>query len=569
MGYIFTENCNEDLRSKTTMGFVFHNGYRFGPFVLNLDRMCLQRGKADIELRPKSFDVLRHLVSHAGRVVSKDELVATVWPNVIVNDDALSQCVRDIRKALGDDNETYIRTVPRRGYMFVADIEPLAVIGSKRATREPAAAARRLPARTAVVAALLLVVAIGSWNFGWRAAPQAEALSQLTVAVLPFTTSADDEWLGDGIAEDIMTAVSRFRDLTVIARNSSFRFRDSSADPKDVGRALAADYLLQGSVRRADDRVRITAQLVDAGSGASRWMQRYDRPMADIFDIQEVVAEAVATQLVIHAKEDAVARIRTRPPQSLEVHELVLRARKRYREFNREATIEMRELAEQAIALDPNHAPAWETLAAALLQFYYQPYDEHYNTPEMLRQARMAAERSIALDGNFSTAHAMLAATLVPAQENEAALAANDRALALNPNDAVAIGTRGNVLTFLGRYAEAAQAWEEAERIDPFVSPLAFALKAMALVMMGEYEKALVSARTCADRAPRLGPCYYYLAIALNELGREEEAEIARDTLLDINPNFTLAQHQGLRSFRDPEERDRLAHLMRRAGFSD
>lgn len=555
------------------MSLVFQNGYRFGPFVLNIDRMCLQEGATDLELRPKAFDVLRHLVQQAGRVVSKDELVAAVWPNVIVNDDALAQCVRDIRKALRDEGETYVRTVPRRGYMFVAEVETLTAIGSRNAAGvigQPVPAKWPWPVRRGLLAVLLLaLVVIGSWNFGWRATPQAETVSQLSVAILPFTANAEDEWLADGIAEDIMTAVSRFRDLTVIARNSSFRFRDATADPKDVGSALRADYLLQGTVRRLDERLRITAQLVDTRTGASRWMQRYDRPMADLFDIQEEVAEAVATQLVIHAKEDVVARLRTRPPQSLEVHELVLRARKRYREFSREATVEMRELAERAIALDPNYSPAWEVLAAALLQFYYQPYDEHHNTPEILQQARAAAERSIALDGNFSTAHAILAATLVPARENEAALAANDRALALNPNDAVAIGTRGNVLSFLGRYEEAAQAWEEAERIDPFASPLAFALKAMALVMMGDYEKALVAARTCADRAPRLGPCYYYLAIALNELDRKEESEVARETLLDINPSFSLTQHQGLRSFRDPEQREHLAGLMRRAGFPD
>lgn len=555
------------------MGLVFQNGYRFGPFVLNPDRMCLQEGATDLELRPKAFDVLLHLVQQAGRVVSKDELVAAVWPNVIVNDDALAQCVRDIRKALRDEGQTYVRTVPRRGYMFVAEVEPVAAIGSGNAAGvigQPVPAERPWPMRMGLVAALLLALVVtGSWNYSWRATPQAQAVSQLSVAILPFTANAEDEWLGDGIAEDIMTAVSRFRELTVIARNSSFRFRDATADPKDVGDALRADYLLQGTVRRLDERLRITAQLVDTRTGASRWMQRYDRPMADLFDIQEEVAEAVATQLVIHAKEDAVARLRTRPPQSLEVHELVLRARKRYREFSREATVEMRELAERAIALDPNYAPAWEVLAAALLQFYYQPYDEHHNTPEILQQARTAAERSIALDGNFSTAHAILAATLVPARENEAALAANDRALALNPNDAVAIGTRGNVLSFLGRYEEAAQAWEDAERIDPFASPLAFALKAMALVMMGDYEKALVAARTCADRAPRHGPCYAYLAIALNELDRKDEAEVARETLLDINPSFFLARHQGLRSFRDSEQREHLAGLMRRAGFPD
>ena len=130
------------------MSFVSNSGYRFGPFVLNLERMCLQQGGTDLELRPKAFDVLRHLVQQAGRVVTKDELVAAVWPNVIVNDDALAQCVRDIRKALKDDDERYVRTVPRRGYMFVAAVEPLTAISSKKAAQSPTAP-RRWPAQPA------------------------------------------------------------------------------------------------------------------------------------------------------------------------------------------------------------------------------------------------------------------------------------------------------------------------------------------------------------------------------------------------------------------------------------
>ncbi len=538
------------------------SGARFGRFTVNLDRMCLQEDGQDRELRPKAFDVLRVLVENAGRVVSKDELVAAVWPNVIVNDDALAQCIRDIRKALSDDGETFIRTVPKRGYIFVADIAPAS------APPPPAGASRSRRLAYPLLLTVLLVPLLGVlfWGVGWRSA-QGDA--RLTIAVLPFAAAAEDEWLGDGIAEDVMTAVSRFRDLGVVARNSSFRFRDPNLDPREVGRNLRADYLLQGTVRRQDDRLRITAQLVDARTGNSDWTGRYDRPMADLFAVQDEVADAVAGQLVIHAMEATSARLRSRPPQSMEAHELVLRGRRLYRTFTREGTLEAYDMAQRAIAIDTRSAPAWELMAATLLQFFYQPYDERVGTPEALREARAAAERAVSLDGNFATAHAMLAAVLVPARETDAALAAIDKALALNPNDPVAVGTRGNVLSFLGRYEEAVQAWENNERLDPFVTPLTFALKAMPLVMLGEYERALGAARTCADRAPRLQPCYTYLAVAANELGREEEAREAMRTLLELNPSMTISNHPGLHSFKDPAERDRAAELMRRAGMPE
>ena len=221
-------------------------GYRFGEFVLNLDRGCLQKAGADLALRPKSFDVLRYLVERAGRLVSKDEVVGAVWPNVIVSDDALTQCIRDIRKVLSDDGERFIRTVQRRGYMFAAAAIPLTAAAGPdvpQPDRAPAdgaganlkgwsaAIAGDRRGRTAALAVLALLVAgaIAVWALGWLDPQPPATDTRLTIAVLPFANQGE-EWLGDGIAEDVMTAVSRFRDLTVIGRTSSFRYRGEALD---------------------------------------------------------------------------------------------------------------------------------------------------------------------------------------------------------------------------------------------------------------------------------------------------------------------------------------------------
>jgi DNA-binding winged helix-turn-helix (wHTH) protein len=240
-------------------------GYRFDQFVLNLDRSCLQKGGADLALRPKAFDVLRYLVERSGRLATKDELVAAVWPNVIVSDDSLAQCIRDIRKVLNDDGEQFIRTVQRRGYMFVAETLPLAADASAP-SQTPAAVASsggriagglELKGQTVPIAALaamaLVAGALAAWALGWLDGRSPATETRLTIAVLPFATQGED-WLGDGIAEDIMTAVSRFRDLTVIGRTSSFRYRGDAVDVRQVGKDLNAHYVLQGSVRRDGDR---------------------------------------------------------------------------------------------------------------------------------------------------------------------------------------------------------------------------------------------------------------------------------------------------------------------------
>jgi adenylate cyclase len=264
-------------------------GYRFGAFVLDLGRLSLLEKGRPVELRPKAFNTLRFLAENAGRVVTKDELVAAVWPDVIVNDDALAQCIRDIRKALGDEGQAFIKTVPRRGDLFVPEVRRVDAAGDPPS---PAAATRwsmrrRLAVGLSVAVACIVGVAAVAWS-SWRADSPFVRDRHLTVAVLPFETSGDveaDAWLGEGFAEDIMTAMSRFRDVAVIARNSSFRYRGEAVDPEVIRRDLHADFLLQGGVRRSEGLARITVQLVDTRTGTNRWVERYDRPLADLFAV--------------------------------------------------------------------------------------------------------------------------------------------------------------------------------------------------------------------------------------------------------------------------------------------
>lgn len=544
--------------------------YRFGAFTLNLQRGCVQSGGIDLDLRPKAFEILRYLVANAGRLASKDELVQVAWPNVIVNDDSLAQCIRDIRKVLGDDGERFIRTIPRRGYMFVAEVEHIGA-PADLARPAPAGVNRRRWWFAPAFAVAVLAAALAAWNMGvFNATAPAAQDGRLAIAVLPFATLGapeGEEWLGDGIAEDIVTAVSRFRDITVIARNSSFRFRGEALDAREVGRELGADFLLQGTVRRSDDRLRITAQLVDAATGTIRWSERYDRPLAELFAIQDDVAESVATQLVAHARQTTSARLQGRPPESLEVYELVLRGRRAYRSFTHEGATEALALADQAISIEPDHAPAWELRAAALLQFYIQPYGEQLSA-EILQKARTAAETAVDLDGNFATAQAMLAFALMWGREHGASLDAVKRAIELNPNDAAAHATHANILYFAGRHREAIDAWNENMRVDPFYPALNLALKASPHLMLGEFEPALALARSCAQRA-RLFACSLYRAIAAHELGYKDEAGEAVDMLLEINPQFGIARHMQMAPFSDLESADRLAAYMRRAGIPE
>src|SRR5262252_6694457 len=256
--------------------------FRFEDYTLDVVRGSLRSNDRDIELRPKSFEVLRYLVENAGRLVSKDELIKTVWPNVIVTDDSLARCISEVRQAIGDNNQTMIKTVPRRGYRFTTTVAQLA---SKAAPSQQAKAD---------------LVGHVRPNAGVSDSSLADRPS---IAVLPFANLSGDvqqEYFSDGITEDIITELSRFSDLLVIARNSTFQYKGKAADIRQIARELSVRYVLEGSVRRAGDRVRVNAQLIDAVTGTHRWAERYDRDLSDVFSVQDEVARTIATILAAH-----------------------------------------------------------------------------------------------------------------------------------------------------------------------------------------------------------------------------------------------------------------------------
>jgi TolB-like protein/DNA-binding winged helix-turn-helix (wHTH) protein len=553
--------------------------YRFGIFVLDLERMALTEGTNQVDLRPKAFDTLRVLVEHAGRVVTKDDLVAAVWPDVIVNDDALAQCIRDIRKALGDREQRIIETGPRRGYMFASDVETgigdapevAGAVPAGAPGAGPAGRSRGLVGPLSVVCVVAMIAAL-AWIFlrgdGGLAVVQDRRPS---VAVLPFRASTEsdaDAWLGEGVADDIIMALSRFRDIAVIARNTSFRFDDS--DELSVIRdGVKADFLLQGSLRRRGDQLRLAVQLVDLGTGVNRWTERFDRKWDDVFDLQETIARDVAAQLAAQARDAAVVRSQGMPPAVLNAYDLVLRGRKAYLSFSRDGAFEGMDLARRAVAVDPNYAVAWELLSQFLIQFFIQPYDERRGDPAVIGQARSAMTKAVQLDPQYSAARAGLGALIARGGDFDTGLKELREALRLNPNDATALKVYADILSRAGHHEDSLATWIEVDRLDPAGTPLDTALKSRAEFFMGDHEAALASARKCAALAPRLQPCLLYLTIAASGAGQLDEAKAAARRLLELNPEFSISRHFAIIPFRNPSDVETMSARLREAGLTE
>jgi TolB-like protein len=269
-------------------------------YAFDTDRRELRRHEILVPLIPQAFDLLDYLLRNRERVVSKDELVASIWHGRAVTDSALTTRINAVRAAVGNDGrrQQVIRTLPRKGFRFVADVRE----------GEPATLATEV---AGVPASLALAL------------PDKPSIAVLPLKNLPH--DPDQEHISDGITEDIITELSRFSELFVIARNSSFRYKGKTIDIRQIGRALGVRYVLEGSFRRHGGRVRIAAQLVDALTGAHRWAERYDRELADVFSLQDELARAIATTLVAHVNKAEAERTLLKPPASWQAYEYFVR----------------------------------------------------------------------------------------------------------------------------------------------------------------------------------------------------------------------------------------------------
>jgi adenylate cyclase len=442
-------------------------GYRFGPFQLDVRERRLSRGTVVIPLRLKVFDTLRVLVENAGRLVTKQDLLDAVWPETTVEENNLNHNVSVLRKALGEraTGQQYIETVPRVGYRFAAPIErPVA----------RAATGSRSPVHGVT-----------------------------SIAVLPFadmSASRDQDYLCEGVAEEIISALTHVNGLRVAARSASFRFRGPAVDVGAAGRVLGVAALLEGSIRKTDHRLRITVQLVDVADGYHRWSQRFDRTLEDVFAIQDEIAEAVVASL--RAGGDMSERERAalrRPHTTSDAYEYYLRGRQYLPRMSQPDLERSRVMFTRAIELDARYGPAWAGLATvhATLYEWFGARDQDLEAAE--RASRQALELAPAL----AEAHAARGFALSLSRCYDEAEREFEEAIRINPNSfdafyyfARSSFARGDVERSADLFRAAADI-----RQEDFQSPT---LLAQSLRMLGHVEEALAATREGVTRAERV-----------------------------------------------------------------
>src|SRR5580658_5664367 len=444
----------------------------FGDYDIDVERRELRRAKAPVHVEPQVFDLLVYLVNNRDRVVSKDDLIASVWGGRIVSDSTLTSRINAVRNAVGDsgDDKKLVRTIARKGFRFVGavhmqpsgDEPPHFTNPPPNEIQEQSRLALPLPDRPAI-------------------------------AVLPFINMSGDseqEYFSDGISEDVITALSKLRWFFVIARNSSFIYRGKAVHMKQVAEELGVGYVVEGSVRKAGNSVRITVQLNDVATGSHIWAERYDRSIADVFAVQDEITEAIVAAIEPQVYAAESFRAKRKPPDSMDAWDLVMRALSHYWRVTRQDNVVAQALLEKATAIDPNYGQALGVLATS------HTFSAHMGWEDMtmaMPVAERAALAAIRMDSEDPWAHHALGCVYLFTRRFDDSLAEFELALRLNPNFSLAQGYYGLALSYSGRWEEADVAAHRALRLsprDPF-SAVYYGIAAYAYFVGRNYAEAM------------------------------------------------------------------------------
>jgi TolB-like protein/DNA-binding winged helix-turn-helix (wHTH) protein/Tfp pilus assembly protein PilF len=538
-----------------------HQVLSFDAFALDLTRGCLLCGAEEIKLRPKAFEVLSYLVENNGRLVSKNELIKAVWPDSFVTDDSLVQCLIEVRRALGDEAQQIIKTVPRRGYIFDKEVTDNST-AQVTTYREETAGVQVIieEEETNGQRSLETPHWPASHSVGLIAAPRATRIERLTttikqhkwsaalgvltlamvataivyftrtgeaidsVAVMPFVNVSADpkmEYLSDGLSDSIINSLSQLPSLKkVIALNSVLHYKGKQMDPQVVGRELSVRAVLMGRLIQQGDGLSISAELVDVRDNRRLWGQQYSRKLADITAVQAEIAQEISEKLRLRLTGDEKKRLTKRYTENGEAYQLYVTGRYYAHTRSGKGSQKSIELFEQAIKRDPNYAPAYAGLA---LTYSVLGYAGLLPPKEARQKEEWAALKAMEIDDTLAEAHVAMAHLRALDLNWSASEEECRRALELNPNSAEVQGSYGHQLIVLGRLGEGMLHLKRAQELDPLSLELGADI-GRALYISRQYDRAIEQFQKTIEMDPNFAPAHTRLGLAYLAKGMYEEA---------------------------------------------
>src|SRR5450830_522815 len=484
----------------------------FGPFLLDVRHRQLRCGEVPVQVGRLELDILCVLAEAQGEVVTKDEIFAKVWPGRVVEDNAIQVHISALRKALdqADNAQTYVVTVPGRGYRLVG-MDPRITL-HENDTEDQDTENQIDP------------VVLGT-----------------SIAVMPFQNLSDEkeyEYFADGIVEDLVTGLSRIKSIFVIARHSSFIYKGKSVNVKQVGRELGVRYVVEGSVRKAGDHFHVAVQLIEAQTGAHLWAESYDRPLDNIFTVQDDITMSVVGAIEPQLRKIEIERIKRKRPNDLDAYDLLLRAQS-IQDFTPEAAAKTIPLLENALVLEPDYACAHAHLA---LSYHIRFRRGGWNEQDC-KTAIQHAHAAIACASDDATTLAT-AGLVIWLDEHDVATAFDlfDHALAISRSNVVALSYSAYALAWMGNSELAIERAQHALRLSPFGDKTSYIALSVAYFNSKRYAEARDAALRASATNPRFSIPHILLTVSLVCLGRLEEAKATANRVIALNPSFTMAQ---------------------------
>jgi TolB-like protein/DNA-binding winged helix-turn-helix (wHTH) protein len=525
---------------------VVHQTYSFDGFTLDLTRGSLLRGNVELSLRPKSYATLKYLVENSGRLVSKDELVEAVWFDTAVTDNSLVQCLKEVRVALGDRSQRYIRTVPRRGYIFdekvtanfngealyIEEVEELHVVMEEHNTGDHAAEKEEngelinvLPVVNkrrrvkVLISAFVIVASVAALSYYLISKSLSTKERTVTVsgvksiAILPFkplNSNEGDEYLGLGIADTLITRLGNTKEIVVRPTSAIQKYTSQDQDTLAAGREQRVDAVLEGSLQRSGDRLRVTVRLINMGDGSTLWAYKSDESLADIFTVQDIISEKVAQALAIQVSGDEKQRPSKRYTENAEAYQLYVKGVFLRNQMTEESLKRSIECFQKAIELDPQYALAYSGQASSYSPLAYLGY---MPVKEAEVRNRALVTKALGLDDTLAEAHAAYGELkLFIEWDLEGADREFRRALELNPREQLSHLLYPDVLLIKGRSDEAVAMSRTALEMDP-LSPRVGKALAWVYHLAGQYDQAILQGKATHELFPTyrliyLGPSY-------------------------------------------------------------
>ena len=479
--------------------------YVFGPFCLNPSERTLLRDGEPVSLTPKAFEILTVLVRNSGHLVGKDKLMHEVWPDAFVEEANITQHVSMLRKALGEatDEHRYIETVPREGYRFMASVRQESI--NIAATQTPTARqwSKWRPGARALAAFILLGMAV-ALSFLWiarRPNQPASAAATRTIAVLPFKSigaEGDNEYVELGMADALITRLSNLRGIIVRPTSSVSKYTKLQQDAITSGRELGVEAVLDGSVQKIGDRIRVTVRLIHSNDGVPLWAETFDEKWTDVFSVQSSIAEKMAGALALQLTGEERRLMSKRYTDNAEAYQLYLKGRYSSNKWTAEGFQKAIEYFNQAIMLDPGYALAY----AGLADCYFGLSTVSMPPRDVLPKMKEMASKAVALDQSLAEAHSSLSAAMAYHDLDwSGAETEIRRAIELNPNSARAHLNYGDLLSNLGRFDEATPEFEKAQELDPTSAVIVGSL-AYHFLRKGDHDRAIKESEKALELEP-------------------------------------------------------------------